>query len=102
MCGLVISTRTSKSSDSATERRARGKHQFAVAYTHWWNGAEAMVMILFSSIRMVSVMKKYVEVFRRSTAFFLRLNLLCKELRKLRLTRALTSKLRAGPAEKWI
>ena len=34
------------------------QQQFDVAYTHWSNGAEAMVMILFWSIGMGSVMKK--------------------------------------------
>ena len=33
------------------------QQQLDVAYTHWSNGAEAMVMILFRSIGMGSAMK---------------------------------------------
>ena len=47
------------------------QRQFDVAFTHWSNGAEAMVMILFWSIGMGSVMKK-----RFLREIFLRLNLL--------------------------
>ena len=67
------------------------QHQFDVAYTHWSNGAEAMVMILFKSIGMDSVMKIRRSLFGRYN--FSPPEFAVKELRKLRLTRALTSKL---------
>ena len=66
------------------------QRQFDVAYTHWSNGAEAMVMILFWSIGMGSVMKKHAEV---SSGDIFASEFAVKELRKLRLTRALTSRL---------
>ena len=47
------------------------QQQFVIAYTHWSNVAEAMVMILFWSIGMGSVMKIHTSKSPREIHFFL-------------------------------